>query len=63
MKLSSENLEILKLMPTTCAYRLVHEGKESIANLDALSVRTRVFCEDIVHEDTLPEHIVDWVNT
>ena len=63
MKLSPENLEILELMPTTCAYRLVHEGKEPIANLDTLSVRGRVFCEDLVHDDALPEHVVDWIKT
>ena len=61
MTLSSENLEILKLMPTTCAYRLVHEGKKPIADLEALSVRGRVFCEDLVHDDALPGHVVDWI--
>jgi len=63
MKLSPEKLDILELMPTTCAYRLVHEGKEPIANLDMLSVRGRVFCEDLVHDDMLPGHIVDWIKT
>ena len=63
MKLSPENLEILELMPTTCAYRLVHEGKEPSVDLDTLSVRGRVFCEDLVHDDTLPGHIVDWIKT
>ena len=63
MILSLGNLEILKLMPTTCAYRLVHEGKEPITNLDSLSVRGRVFCEDLVQEDTLPGYIVEWVET
>jgi len=63
MTLSPEKLEILKLMPTTCAYRLVHEGKEPIADLDALSVRGRVFCEDLVHKDTLPGHVIDWITT
>ena len=63
MILSPEKLEILKLMPTTCAYRLVHEGKEPIADLDALSVRGRVFCEDLVHEDSLPGHVVEWIKT
>ncbi len=63
MKLSPENLEILELMPTTCAYRLVHEGKEASADLDSLSVRGRVFCEDLVHEDALPGHVVEWIKT
>ena len=63
MKLSPEKLEILELMPTPCAYRLVHEGKEPSADLDTLSVRGRVFCEDLVHDDALPEHVVDWIKT
>ena len=63
MKLSPDKLEILELMPTTCAYRLVHEGKEPSVDLDTLSVHGRVFCEDLVHEDALPEHVVDWIKT
>ena len=63
MKLSSKELEILELMPTTCAYRLAHEGKEPIADFVALSVRGRVFCEDLVHDDALAGHIVDWIKT
>ena len=63
MKLSPKKLEILELMPTTCAYRLVHEGKEPSVDLDTLSVRGRVFCEDLVHDDALPEHVVDWIKT
>ena len=63
MKLSPENLEILELMPTTCAYRLVHEGKQPNTDTDQLSVLGRVFCEDLVHDDALPEHIIDWIKT
>jgi len=63
MKLSPDKLEILELMPTTCAYRLVHEGKEPSVNLDTLSVRGRVFSEDLVHDDALPGHVVDWIKT
>ena len=63
MKLSPEKLEILELMPTTCAYRLVHEGKEPSTDSDTLAVRGRVFCEDLVHDNSLPGHIVDWIKT
>ena len=63
MKLSPEKLEILELMPTTCAYRLVHEGKEPIADLDALSVRGRVFSEDLIQDDELPGHVIGWIKT
>ena len=63
MKLSPEKLEILELMPNTCAYRLVHEDKEPIADLEALSVRGRVFSEELVQDDALPCHIVDWIKT
>ena len=61
MKLSPEKLEILELMPTTCAYRLAHEGKEPITDLEALSVRGHVFSEDLVYDNALPAHIVDWI--
>ena len=63
MKLSQEKIEILDLMPTTCAYRLVHEGKEPVVDLDMLSVRGRVFCDDLVHDDALQGHIIDWIET
>jgi hypothetical protein len=63
MKLSPDNLEILELMPTTCAYRLVHDGKEPNADFDTLSVRGRVFSEDLVRDDALPKHVVDWIKT
>ena len=63
MELSPEKLEILELMPTTCAYRLVHEGKEPIADLNELSVRGRVLSEDLVQDDALPGHIIDWSKT
>ena len=63
MKLSPDKLEFLELMPTTCAYRLVHEGKEPSADLYTLSVRGRVFCEDLVLDDALPGHVVDWIKT
>ena len=63
MKLSPENLENLELMPTTCAYRLVHEGNQPNTDTDQLSVLGRVFCEDLVHDDALPEHIIDWIKT
>ena len=62
-KLSPEKLEILELMPTTCAYRLVHEGKEPITDLDTLSVTGRVFSEDLVQAYALPDHVVDWIKT
>ena len=61
IKLSPEKLEILELMPTTCAYRLVHEHKEPIEDLDTLSVRGRVFSEDLIQDDALPDHVVDWI--
>jgi len=54
---------MLELMPTTCAYRLVHEGKEPIADLDALSVRGRVFSEDLIQDDELPDHVIGWIKT
>ena len=63
LKLSPDKLEILELMPSTCAYRLVHEGKKPIADLATLSVRGRVFSEDVIQDDALPDHVVDWIKT
>ena len=70
--LSRERLDELRRMPSTCAYRLLHEGRDlpwwhplvsgsrRTVHLAAASVRQRVLAEDEVNEDQLEERIVDW---
>jgi len=70
--LSPGKLEHLPWMPSTCAYRLLHEGKElpdwhPLVSGDAatvhsagISVRHRVIPEMLVDEDDLEDHIVTW---
>jgi len=70
--LSPERLERLRWMPSTCAYRLLHEGKElpwwhplvsgerASVHRAAVSVRHRVIAETEVDDDELEERIVTW---
>jgi len=61
MVLSREHLETMPLMPLTCAYRRTHEGRAQQHDISELSVSGRVISEEYIHEDQLPEHIVDWI--
>ena len=60
--LTRENLEVLKWMPTTCAYRRYHEGDTSIFNLEEVSVSGRVIHEHLVEEDQHEDHIIHWIH-
>ena len=60
--LTRHNLETLDAMPFSCAYRLLHEGREIDLSTESLKVRGKVVSERYVHDDQLPEHIVDWVS-
>lgn len=62
--LDRKNLDVLSQMPYTCAYRLVHESRalnENINSLESLSVRGKVVSEKYIHEEQMPDHIVDWI--
>ena len=62
--LDRNNLDVLTQMPFTCAYRLIHESRHlnpNFQNPNALSVNGRVVSELYIHEDQMPEHIVDWI--
>lgn len=61
MQLDREHLEVMDLMPSTCAYRVLHEGRRQNGNKDELSVSGKVVSEIYIHEDQLPEHIVEWI--
>ena len=64
--LSSDNPavleETLKHMPFTCAYRLEHEDRTIQQSASELSVSGKVVSETYIHDDQLPEHIVDWIS-
>ena len=61
MVLGPERLDILRLMPWTCAYRLVDEGRELAQDQSTLPVSGRVVSEAYIHEDQLEDQIIDWV--
>lgn len=70
--LTPETIEQLAWMPQTCAYRLVHEGKDlplwhplvsgkaETIHLAGMSVAGHVFPEDSVEEEDMADHIKDW---
>jgi hypothetical protein len=73
-RISAEQLEHLRWMPASCAYRLIHEGKplaswhplvsgdtESVHEA-GISVRGRVVAEHTVDLQDLEERIVEWAN-
>ena len=65
--------QIFSVMPNTCAYRLVWEGKPlppwhpletgdpSSTHHAGMSVRHRTICEDRVDADRVVDHLVDWI--
>ncbi len=65
-------IEKLHWMPSTCAYRLLSEGKPlpdwhplvsgdpDSVHLAGISVRGRVFMQSEIKEDDLQDHVVDW---
>lgn len=73
--LKPDNLEGLHFMPSTCAYRLLFEGKPLplwhplLAGDRSAMIRSgncvtgKVISDEFVHEDGLEEHIVHWVES
>ena len=72
--LKPTNLKDLPRMPSTCAYRLLYEGKnlpdwhplisgdrQAIAE-SGNTVSGKVISEEFAHEDGYDEHLVQWVD-
>lgn len=73
LMLSPTNLELFKQLPSTCAYRLLAEGRPLpdwhplvTGDVDSvhragISVRDKVVSEEYIHPEQLPEHMISWV--
>lgn len=75
IQLSADNLSQLHWLPTTCAYRLLAQGKplyhwhplisgtqQSVVDA-GISVKGRVRSETSVPEDEWEEHIITWIES
>lgn len=74
IQLSPHNVAEIAWMPSSCAYRLLHEGKDlywwhplvsgdpETVHLAQMSVRGKVISEDEIgtEQEDLERHIVDW---
>jgi len=72
VKLTADNIADLSWMPSTCAYRLIAEGRDlhdwhplvsgdpGSVHRAGVSVRGKVVSERDVPDERLPRHIVDW---
>ena len=63
VKLSPDNLSLLDIMPSTCAYRLMHEDRRSLMNPDSLKVSGHIVSETQIPEDALQDYVIDWITT
>ncbi|MEM7120749.1 MAG: YcgN family cysteine cluster protein [Pseudomonadota bacterium] len=71
--LSPDNVGELRWMPATCAYRLVHEGKDlypwhhlvcgdrDVVHKLGISIKGRVVSERDIPDEDLPDHVIDWL--
>ena len=57
----SKDLSILDIMPTTCAYRLKHEGRPINIDIKSLKVAQRVIPETDVQDHELTDYVIDWI--
>ena len=73
LQLTPENIEDIKWLPLTCAYRLVLEGKDltfwhplisgdpNTVHKAGISMQGKVLSEDNIDPDDFSHHLVDWV--
>lgn len=73
-KLTPENLEHQTWLPSTCAYRLLFEGKSlpdwhpllsgnsKSIHSSGMSVRGKIVAEQAVQSEDMEEHIISWIN-
>lgn len=71
--LKPEDVEDFHWLPSTCAYRLISEGKSledwhplmsgnrSTVHTAGASIKDRALSENYVHPDGFEEHIITWV--
>lgn len=72
--LNAANVGELRWMPSTCAYRLVHEGRDLYpwhhlvcgdpeeVHRAGISVMGRVVSERDIPDEKLPDHVIDWLD-
>ena len=72
--LDAQNVGSLRWMPATCAYRLVHEGKDLYpwhhlicgdrdeVHRVGVSILGRVVSERDIADEDLPDHVIDWLD-
>ncbi|MDH3973214.1 MAG: YcgN family cysteine cluster protein [Deltaproteobacteria bacterium] len=73
LRLTAENIEEVPWLPSTCAYRLVKEGKDlpwwhplisgtrQSLNEAGIGYREKLICEKGIDAEILSEYVVDWV--
>jgi uncharacterized cysteine cluster protein YcgN (CxxCxxCC family) len=71
--LTPDNLEELSWMPSTCAYRLLHEGKplpdwhplvsgtQKSVHDAGISIRSYAIPEQEINSNELPHYLIDWL--
>ena len=72
VELHPDELDTLHWMPSTCAYRLLHEGKplplwhplisgsRRAMVAAGVTVTGKVVSEDYIHDEDLQTHVVEW---
>lgn len=57
LKLNPENVDKIKWMPKSCAYRQLFENKPVLSKT---TIKDRAISEDLVNPEQLEDYIVDW---
>lgn len=74
MKLTAENIDEAQWLPSSCAYRLIHEGKDlpwwhplltgTSRSLEEAGIifREQLVSEEDIDIETLPDYLIDWIS-